>query len=325
MAVNVYLQSKICAMEDDDLSALAEQDHLMNFHPDENDLLRIYQKDITSFVPLDQQEILRLIPKAKKGDQYATDRITNSVLRLVFKIAGEYYRKNTHNSLPDLIQVGNEGVLKAIQKYKAKKGTRFTSYAAYWIRAEIFNSLREQRYPMSVPSYVSTVSNKIDRSKEKELTEQQAIASLSRKLKRTPATIRRVYRLKDISFFSLDATATSSDDESKQNHDLVADPRSADLFELTERKMLRERIITIIERKFRVKKKHRTYLKIFSSRRLYGPGEKSITLKTLGKKFSVSDERIRQIEKEIMRELKKDLALRNLFNALVKLSSIKTE
>lgn len=114
-------------------------------------LLTSYLKDISRYPILDSDEIIRLIGEAQKGDDIAREKIIKSNLRFVVTIAKQF--QNRGIPLMDLISSGNEGLMKAIDKFDPTKGVTFLSYAVWWIRQSIYNSIywqaREIRLPMS--------------------------------------------------------------------------------------------------------------------------------------------------------------------------------
>lgn len=114
-------------------------------------LLTSYLKDISRYPTLDSDEIIRLIGEAQKGDDIAREKIIKSNLRFVVTIAKQF--QNRGIPLMDLISSGNEGLMKAIDKFDPTKGVTFLSYAVWWIRQSIYNSIywqaREIRLPMS--------------------------------------------------------------------------------------------------------------------------------------------------------------------------------
>lgn len=116
-----------------------------------NELLTSYLRDISKYKILSQDEIACLIEKAQQGDELAKNKIIQSNLRFVITIAKQF--QNRGIPLMDLISSGNEGLIKAVDKYDITKGTTFLSYAVWWIRQSIFNSIywqaREIRLPMS--------------------------------------------------------------------------------------------------------------------------------------------------------------------------------
>lgn len=124
-------------------------------------LLTSYLKDISRYPILDSDEIIRLIGEAQKGDDIAREKIIKSNLRFVVTIAKQF--QNRGIPLMDLISSGNEGLMKAIDKFDPERGVTFLSYAVWWIRQSIYNSIywqaREIRLPMSQQLLVISILN----------------------------------------------------------------------------------------------------------------------------------------------------------------------
>lgn len=116
-----------------------------------NSLLASYLKDISEYKILDPDEIVKLVKSAQEGDSIAKEKVVQSNLRFVVTIAKQF--QNRGIPLMDLISSGNEGLIKAIDKFDVTRGVTFLSYAVWWIRQSIYNSIywqaREIRLPMS--------------------------------------------------------------------------------------------------------------------------------------------------------------------------------
>lgn len=116
-----------------------------------NSLLASYLKDISKYKILDPDEIVKLVKSAQEGDSIAKEKVVQSNLRFVVTIAKQF--QNRGIPLMDLISSGNEGLIKAIDKFDVTRGVTFLSYAVWWIRQSIYNSIywqaREVRLPMS--------------------------------------------------------------------------------------------------------------------------------------------------------------------------------
>lgn len=124
-------------------------------------LLTSYLKDISKYKILDSDEVTRLICEAQKGDNVAREKVIKSNLRFIVTIAKQF--QNRGIPLMDLISSGNEGLMKAIDRFNPEKGVTFLSYAVWWIRQSIYNSIywqaREIRLPMSQQLLVISILN----------------------------------------------------------------------------------------------------------------------------------------------------------------------
>ena len=128
-------------------------------------LLTAYLRDISRYKILECSEINELIEKAQQGDKRAREKVVNANLRFVVTVAKQF--QNRGLPLMDLISSGNEGLMKAVDKFDTKRGVTFLSYAIWWIRQSIYNSIywqaKEIRLPMSQQLLVNTITDCIDK------------------------------------------------------------------------------------------------------------------------------------------------------------------
>ena len=128
-------------------------------------LLNAYLRDISRHKILEYSEVNELIKKAQKGDEKAREKVINSNLRFVVTVAKQF--QNRGLPLMDLISSGNEGLMKAVDKFDTERGVTFLSYAIWWIRQSIYNSIywqaKEIRLPMSQQLLVNTITDCIDK------------------------------------------------------------------------------------------------------------------------------------------------------------------
>ena len=128
-------------------------------------LLTAYLRDISRYKILECSEINELIEKAQQGDEMAREKVVNANLRFVVTVAKQF--QNRGLPLMDLISSGNEGLMKAVDKFDTKRGVTFLSYAIWWIRQSIYNSIywqaKEIRLPMSQQLLVNTITDCIDK------------------------------------------------------------------------------------------------------------------------------------------------------------------
>ena len=128
-------------------------------------LLNAYLRDISRYKVLEYSEVNELIKKAQNGDKEAREKVVNSNLRFVVTVAKQF--QNRGLPLMDLISSGNEGLMKAVDKFDTERGVTFLSYAIWWIRQSIYNSIywqaKEIRLPMSQQLLVNTITDCIDK------------------------------------------------------------------------------------------------------------------------------------------------------------------
>ena len=128
-------------------------------------LLNAYLRDISRYKILEYSEVNELIKKAQNGDKEAREKVINSNLRFVVTVAKQF--QNRGLPLMDLISSGNEGLMKAVDKFDTERGVTFLSYAIWWIKQSIYNSIywqaKEIRLPMSQQLLVNTITDCIDK------------------------------------------------------------------------------------------------------------------------------------------------------------------
>ena len=259
--------------------------------------LRIYLKDIRGIPLLTAEEEIALSRSIKKGDEQARKKMIQSNLRLVINIAKRYMRLGT--PFVDLIEEGNLGLMKAVDKFNPQKGFRFSTYAAWWIKQGITRSLSEQGKMIRVPVYMNDLIAKWRKNKER----------LAQKLKRTPSDLEIAKKLKipkdkiaHINFWM--STSTSSldspigEDSEGKVSDLIEDETAVQPDSLIEHLLDKERVANLLEI---MSEREREILDM----RFGLADKKPHTLAEIAKKLGVSRERIRQIEESALKKIRK--------------------
>jgi RNA polymerase sigma factor (sigma-70 family) len=258
------------------------------------DPIKAYLKDVRKIPLLTAQQEVELSRKAKKGDQEARNQMIRSNLRLVISIAKRYM--NLGVPLSDLIEEGNIGLMKSIEKFDPERGFRFSTYSAWWIKQGISRAIIDQGKMIRVPVYMN----------EEILKYKKAVEMLTHKLKRKPhlneiarklqTTIDKVRELdRSIAkMSSLDAPIGTDGDS--QVKDIIEDVSSISPDEQLEVFFNRERA--------------QSYLDMLNDRERkilimrYGLDEgKTYTLAQIAKKLGVSRERVRQIEAATIKKI----------------------
>jgi len=259
--------------------------------------LRTYLKEIRNIPLLTQEEEITLSKRIKKGDEQARKLMIQSNLRLVINIAKRYMRLGI--PFLDLIEEGNLGLMKAVDKFDHKKGFRFSTYGAWWIKQAITRSISEQGKMIRVPVYMNDIITKWRKTKER----------MSQKLKRVPSDLDIAKKLKipkdkieQINFWM--STSTSSldapigEDSEGKVSDLVEDTNSTQPDSGIERLLDRERVENLLEI---MDDREREILDM----RFGLADTKTHTLAEVAKKLGVSRERIRQIEEAALKKIRK--------------------
>jgi len=259
--------------------------------------LKTYLKEIRDIPLLTAEQEVELSKKIKKGDEQARKKMIRSNLRLVINIAKRYM----HLGIPllDLIEEGNLGLMKAVDKFNHKKGYRFSTYAAWWIKQGITRSISEQGKVIRVPVYMNELISKWKKSKEQ----------MSQKLKRAPSDEEVAKKLRltkekteQINFWL--ATKTSSleapvgEEEESQVMDLIEDRTTASPDSEIEKLLDKERVKNLLDI-MSVREKQ-----VLDMRFGLADG-KPQTLAEVADKLGVSRERIRQIEEVALKKLRK--------------------
>lgn len=258
------------------------------------DSFAIYLKEIGKIPLLSYAEEVELAKKAKDGDIDARDKLITSNLRLVVSIAKKYY--NCGMTTQDLIQEGNLGLLKAIEKFDYTKGFKFCTYATWWIRQGISRAISDQSRTIRIPVHMSETINKINRIKTK----------LSQGLNRDPEDEEiakemgiPIEKLHEINKYAQDLISLETPvGEEGNTHfgDFIPDTKASnidkDIMSEELHKKLIEVLGTLTPREEKVLKMR------------YGIDyDRTFTLEEIGKEFGITRERIRQIESKALKKL----------------------
>ena len=256
----------------------------------------LYIREIGETKLLTPKEEVQLARRIQKGDAKAREHMIKANLRLVVKIARDY--ENYGLPLLDLINEGNIGLMRAVEKFDPRKGAKLSTYAAWWIKQSIRRALSDQSKTIRIPVHATDKLLHIRRTAtklEEELGREPSAEEIGDELGIPPKQVRLLLTAA-IRPASLDAPL--GDDDSNRFADIIPDERAADPYEELEDKtnadMVRE-VIGILD------PREMTILRFRFG--LDGGGEK--TLEEVGEKFGVTRERIRQIQNVALRKLRK--------------------
>jgi len=265
--------------------------------------LKTYLKEIRAIALLTAEQEISLSKRAKRGDEQARKHMIRANLRLVINIAKRYMYLGI--PLLDLIEEGNLGLMKAVDKFNHKKGFRFSTYAAWWIKQGITRSISDQGKVIRVPVYMNELIAKWKKTRER----------LSQKLKHPPTDEEIAKKLKltkekteQINFW-LTATTSSLDspvgeDSESEVIDLLEDESAASPDSQVEHLMDKERVDNLLRV---TTDREREVLDMrfgLTDGRLY-------TLAEAAKRLKISRERVRQIEEAALRKLRRFLEQQN--------------
>jgi RNA polymerase primary sigma factor len=259
--------------------------------------LKTYLKEIKNIPLLTPQEEIDLNKKVKKGNEQARKQMIRSNLRLVINIAKRYM----YLGIPflDLIEEGNLGLMKAVDKFNHKKGFRFSTYAAWWIKQGITRSISDQGRMIRVPVYMNELIAKWKKKKEQLTQKLKHIPTdeeIARKIKIPKDKIEQINFWMSTTTSSLEAPL--SDDSEKQISDLVEDQTAQPPDAAIEHLFDKERLNNLLDI---MSDREREVLDL----RFGLADTRPHTLAEVAKKLGVSRERIRQIEEAALKKLRK--------------------
>ena len=260
-----------------------------------NDPVRMYLKEIGQISLLSLDEELELSKRIEEGDEEAKRILAESNLRLVVSIAKRYVGRNL--SFLDLIQEGNIGLMKAVDKFDSSKGYKFSTYATWWIRQAITRAIADQAKTIRVPVHMVETINKLKRVQRQltlELNREPTEKELSDKLKIPEEKVREIIK---ISLDPLSLETPIGEEEDSHLGDFVQDKNTLSPEEYAINEVLKDEIaevlLTLTEREEQVLKLR------------FGLVDGTCrTLEEVGTIFGVTRERIRQIEAKALRKLR---------------------
>ena len=261
------------------------------------DAIKLYLKDIRDLPLLTAEEEKELAGKVKKGNKKARQRMIKSNLRLVINIAKKY----SYLGVPmlDLIEEGNLGLMKAVNKYDPDKGYRFSTYAAWWIKQFITRAVANQGKTVRIPVYVMEMLmryQKIKKQLVQKMKKNPQLNDIAKKMKMPVARIRQLNHMAS-NIASLNAPIGESGDS--EFMDLIEDESIVNSVDELSKFLLHERIEGLLSKMTDRERK------ILTLRFGLGPDEASHTLRDTAKHFGITRERVRQIEAACMQKLRK--------------------
>ncbi|MDB5179880.1 MAG: sigA [Candidatus Saccharibacteria bacterium] len=283
--------------EVDDGEDLLSQDQY--FDDASDDSVRLYLREIGKIPLLNAEEELALAKKVVTGDKKSKDKMAEANMRLVVSIAKRYSGRGL--DFLDLIQEGNTGLLRAVEKFDPEKGFKFSTYATWWIRQAITRAIADQARTIRIPVHMVETINKLLRTQRRmtqELNREPTIEELGKELEMEPEKVEYVMKIKqDIT--SLDAgVGRDGDDEDSVLRDFIEDEESATPEESAASQLLKEQVQAILST---LSDREQKIIKM----RFGLENGKSHTLEEVGQEFAVTRERIRQIEAKALAKLRK--------------------
>ncbi|HSW74476.1 MAG TPA: RNA polymerase sigma factor RpoD [Candidatus Saccharimonadales bacterium] len=262
-----------------------------------DDSVRLYLREIGKIPLLNAEEELALAQRVVAGDKGAKDKMAEANMRLVVSIAKRYVGRGL--DLLDLIQEGNTGLLRAVEKFDPDKGFKFSTYATWWIRQAITRAIADQARTIRIPVHMVETINKLLRTQRRltqELNREPTNDEIAKAMDLDVDKVEHIMKIKqDIS--SLDASIRDDEEESVLA-DFIEDEDAVSPEESATNQLLKEQVKGMLGA---LTEREQKILKL----RFGLEDGKQHTLEEVGQEFSVTRERIRQIEAKALAKLRK--------------------
>jgi RNA polymerase primary sigma factor len=262
-----------------------------------DDSVRLYLREIGKIPLLKPDEELELAYKVKSGDKRAKDKMAEANMRLVVSIAKRYVGRGL--DLLDLIQEGNTGLLRAVEKFDPDKGFKFSTYATWWIRQAITRAIADQARTIRIPVHMVETINKLLRTQRRltqELNREPTNEEIAKAMEIDVDKVEHIMKIKqDIS--SLDASVRDDEEDSVLG-DFIEDEDTVTPEESATTQLLKEHVKDMLGA---LSEREQKILKL----RFGLEDGRSYTLEEVGQEFNVTRERIRQIEAKALAKLRK--------------------
>ena len=262
---------------------------------DTNDPVRMYLKEIGRTPLLSTEEEVELAQRIEQGDEEARRRLTEANLRLVVSIARRYAGRGM--LFLDLIQEGNLGLMKAVEKFDFTKGFKFSTYATWWIRQAITRAIADQARTIRIPVHMVETINKLIRVSRQLLQELGREPTPEEIAEKMELTVDKVLEIQKVSQEPVSMETPIGEESDSHLGDFIEDPDADAPEDVAAYEMLREQMKDILDT---LTDREENVLRL----RFGLDDGRSRTLEEVGKVFGVTRERIRQIEAKALRKLR---------------------
>ena len=292
------LLSNIINMSKEEIAASVPEQTMVSTYMEIKKLFENYEagKDSFNMQPEELKEVLEQIKRGKRISDEAKTRMAKSNLRLVVSIAKRY----TNRGLPflDLIQEGNIGLMKAVDKFEYKKGYKFSTYATWWIRQAISRSIADQARTIRIPIHMIESINRINKVIRKHIQETGQEPDVDAIADEVQLSVEKVKNIIKITKEPISLEAPIGNEDDGKFGDFVEDRTSASPIDNVMKQDLKEQIDNVLEQ---LSDRERAVIKM-----RFGllDDESDRTLEEIGKELNVTRERVRQIESSAIKKLK---------------------
>ena len=260
-----------------------------------DDPVKMYLKDIGQVPLLTTDEELELAQKMSEGQEAAKKRLSEANLRLVVSIAKRYVGRGM--LFLDLIQEGNLGLMKAVEKFDYQKGFKFSTYATWWIRQSITRAIADQARTIRIPVHMVETIHRLVREQRILLQELGREPTLEELAERMGVSIERVSEIQKIAQDPVSLETPIGEEEDSHLGDFIEDDKTPTASDSVASTMLKEQIARVLDT---LTPREEKVLRL-----RYGIDDgRPRTLEEVGKEFNVTRERIRQIEAKALRKLR---------------------
>lgn len=260
-----------------------------------NDSVRMYLSEIGRVPLIDARKEVELARRIRKGDASAKQQLAEANLRLVVSIAKKYIGRGL--SFLDLIQEGNIGLFRAVEKFDPERGFKFSTYATWWIRQAITRAIADQARTIRIPVHMVETINKLTHTQRRlvqELGREPTVEELSVEME---MDVKKVRHIKKISQDIISLESPVGSEEDSKLGDFIEDDDAVNPFDATNRQLRKENVHSMLD--FLTPRERKIIEMRFGLKDGIGH-----TLEEVGKEFGVTRERIRQIEAKVLQKMR---------------------
>jgi len=305
--IDVYDAGGMLASEEENKAAISLLDSKYDRESSTHDSIQIYLREIGKYPLINAAKERELAQRILDGDDEAKNLLAKANLRLVVSIAKKYVGRSPDLTLLDLIQEGNLGLFKAVEKFDHTKGFKFSTYATWWIRQSITRALADQSRTIRIPVHmVETISKykQVYRRLNQDLGRQPLPEEIAMEMEIDVEKIHMIGKITQDTM-SLEEPISNDSDEKSTRGEFIADTKIASPSQESSKRILTDQIHSILED---LTEKERRIIEM-----RYGLNDGiNHTLEEVGREFGVTRERIRQIEAKVHEKIRLNVKVQQL-------------